>query len=146
VSEQPVRPQFVSRTEPLLACGMFAIGPCAERLAQRLLQPNCDTSLLGASTGDHLFVLGAAEFLPWVDGVVYLGEAAPGLLLPTTLDLAPCAQLVRKGLARLFPKVRSPIAVLPEGALVSLEHALPLKHVRLRQWIATRGSSTVNTP
>ncbi len=70
-------------------------------------------------------VIGAADALPWIDGVRYLGrdDAAAALLLPTTHapDVAP-ALLARAVQARVGARVTGPIGVLvdDDGAIAAL--------------------------
>jgi hypothetical protein len=128
-----------------------ATGAAARALARRLLEePDERLAELRGLTGDSLLaVLGAAEVLPWVDGVVYLGADpdAPRLLLPTALAPALAAGLfeaaVLRHVERRFAAERGlagppapPIAVLdrPRWAF-SLAAAAPIQRARLVAWL-----------
>jgi hypothetical protein len=121
---------------PLAVAG---VGPVALALARRALA--ADEAALARWSGvagpGVLLLLGEAESLPWVDGVLYLGRdsAAPALLLPCTLapDVAP-ALLERALLARAAQA--SPLAVLPTSSLlVPTGPARPLARDTLRAWL-----------
>jgi hypothetical protein len=129
---------FHPRAAPLAPLGATARGPAARALAERLLARDDDAlaALSGVASPDRLIVLGPADALPWVDGVVYLGRdpQAPALLLPTALAPdAPPALLERAVLARVSA---APVAVLADPpALASLAAARPLDRARLCAWL-----------
>jgi hypothetical protein len=129
---------FVPRRAPLAPLAAAAQGPAARALAERLLARDDDAlaALSGVASPDGIIVLGPAEALPWVDGVVYLGRdpEAPALLLPTALAPdAPPALLERAVLTRV---AAAPVAVLADPpALASLAAARPLDRARLRAWL-----------
>ena len=146
IAEQAVAPalpwRWRVREPPLAPCAVLARGEVAQRLARRLLalpQDRC-SRLRGVAGEDVLLVLGAAEDLPWVDGVGYLGvdPAAPALLLPTTEvpELHPL--LLQRALLRpgaSDPARRAPLAVLPTGLLVSADLAEALSTIRIASWL-----------
>jgi hypothetical protein len=126
------------REPPLAPVCALALGAAARALAARLLaRPDAElVRLRGAASAELLAVLGEPEWLPWADGVTYLGRdpEAPALLLP--VHLAPRlhpALLERALLARAA--AGAPLAVLPESSrLVPLGGARPLHRDALRAW------------
>jgi hypothetical protein len=116
---------LVPRTAPPLAIGgVMARGDVVAPLCRRLLQEEDVTLVMldGVRVIDPalIIVLGPSTHLPWVDGVTYLGAAAPGLWIPTHLELNAPAALVRDALAREVP-----VVLLPD-LRVSLQRALPI--------------------
>jgi len=133
-------PSWSPRALPLPALAVAGVGPVALALARRALA--VDGAALARWSGvagpGVLVLLGEAESLPWVDGVLYLGRdaAAPSLLLPCTLapDVAP-ALLDRALVARA--QVGTPLAVLPRsGHLVPVGAARPVSRETLGAWLA----------
>src|SRR5258707_596127 len=88
-TSDPLVVGWTVRPEPLVPVGVGACGLVSFALARRLLMMSDDDlgKLTGAAGDGLLLVLGPAELLPWVDGVVYLGRQEPtsSLLLPTTV-------------------------------------------------------------
>jgi hypothetical protein len=133
--------RFAARAEPLQASAVCATGEVARVLAVALLER--DDGALGALRGvgarDLLLMTGAAEALPWVDGVSYLGSdpSAPRLLLPTHSTIIDIPlRVFEAALLRARPRLRPPIAVLPDPPrLVSLDRALPIRRERLSRWL-----------
>lgn len=141
------------RRAPLPACAAVATGAAARALARRLLEePEEQLASLRGLTGDSLLaVLGAAEALPWVDGVRYLGSDpdAPRLLLPTaqTPAIAPALfeAAVLAHVAQRFaadagasnaPAPLPPFAVLDHPRwVVSLARAASIQRARLVAWL-----------
>lgn len=84
-----------------------------------------------------MIAIGEEKLLVWVDGVIYLGrdEAAPSLLLPTTLEPdVPPALFERALLKRLHHA--APIAVLPAQQIVtSVSSARPISRQTLIAWL-----------
>jgi hypothetical protein len=83
-------------------------------------------------------LLGAAEDLPWVPGVVYLGREAeaPSLLLPTTLAPTVPAALLLQAFQKQFPELTLPLAVIPaSGNVVSLHAARAVARERVLGWL-----------
>ncbi|WP_309894489.1 hypothetical protein [Archangium sp.] len=136
--QQPVA--WNPRALPLPALAVAGVGPVALALARRALAVD-DAALArwsGVAGPGVLVLLGDAESLPWVDGVLYLGRdpAAPSLLLPCTLapDVAP-ALLDRALVARA--EAGTPLAVLPRsGHLVPVGAARPVSRETLGAWLA----------
>ena len=127
------------RREPLAPVGAAARGAAAARLARRLLEEDDDqlAELKGVGGQGVLVILGAAERLPWVEGVTYLGrdERAPALLLPTALEPSAPAALVERAFAARFPKLM-PCAVLTgPAALVPVAGARPVAREALLRWV-----------
>ena len=133
-------PSWSPRALPLPALAVAGVGPVALALARRALAVD-DAALArwsGVAGPGVLVLLGDAESLPWVDGVLYLGRdpAAPSLLLPCTLapDVAP-ALLDRALVARA--EAGTPLAVLPRsGHLVPVGAARPVSRETLGAWLA----------
>jgi hypothetical protein len=74
-----------------------------------------------AKDGSVAVVVGDAAALPWLDGVTWLWEAAPGLWLPSTRTANVPVSLLA---AALGPRL--PGALIDDGVLVPLRGALPL--------------------
>jgi hypothetical protein len=129
-----------TRTLPLTPVAVLAQGQAARPLAQRLLA--CDDETLaqwnGVSGPELLVVLGEAGSLPWVDGVLYLGQdaAAPTLLLPTTLEPSVPLPLLERALRRQAPDLSPPIVAVPTThTLISLAAARPIARETLLRWL-----------
>lgn len=131
---QPVDPipiTWIARREPLPVVGELAAGPAVPRLARQVLQRTSRGSQLRACASQGwLLVLGATEDLPWVDGVVWLGET-DDLLLPTLLEPSVSPALIRAALsvsrdqlAILLPDrlviASRPMRTVDRGSLASL--------------------------
>ncbi|MCC2669428.1 MAG: hypothetical protein K0Q72_1899 [Armatimonadetes bacterium] len=132
------------RPEPLPPVAVAALGPVAVALGRRLLAFEAEQlgRLQGVSGEGLLLLLGAAEDLPWVPGVVYLGREveAPSLLLPTTLaPTVPTAPLLQ-AFQKQFPELVLPLAVLPaSGKVVSLHAARTVARERVLGWLGGIG-------
>ena len=103
-------------TGSLRIAGLLALDDAAHRLARRLIAARDEelATLEGVSSPRAIGLLGPADALPWVDGVVYLRRAEdPGLLLPTTEDLDVPAPPVLAALLRSHPELTPPLALLP---------------------------------
>ena len=91
-----------------------------------------------------LLLIGAAEELPWVDGVVYLGRdpEAPSLLLPTTLEPDVPAPLFERAILARARAAAPPIAVLVDtghvGALVGAGAARAVGRAELSAFLGAR--------
>ena len=84
-----------------------------------------------------LVILGAAERLPWVEGITYLGrdEQAPALLMPTALEPSAPAPLLTRAFATRFPRLL-PCAVLTgPAALVPVAEARAVAREALLKWL-----------
>lgn len=94
------------RAVPLSPSAALGLGPVATALGERLerLSDGELGQLEAAAGSEALLVLGAAEALPWVDGVIYLGRdpRAPSLLLPTAVEPAMHPVLIESAIARQF--------------------------------------------
>lgn len=112
------------RAHPLTPCAALALGPSTRAFMARLLQLPEEQllRLRGVAGNDFLLVLGAAEDLPWSDGLSYLGRepGTPELLLPCaeTSNVPPA--LVLRALMERFKgeHLRAPFAVSFAPALV----------------------------
>lgn len=132
-----VRWEWREADPPLAPAAMIARGPVATRLLERLVRapsPGC-SGVVGADGA--VVLLGRAESLPWLDGVVYLGRhpEAPGVLFPTTTVPGAPLDLVARALRRMVPDPGLPVAVVPtEGrlCLYPLGGARPLGAAELR--------------
>ena len=131
------------REPPIAPCAVLALGEVSRRLARRLLTLTRVhlARLRGVAGVDLLLVLGAAEDLPWVDGVGYLGvdPEAPRLLLPTTEAPELHPALLQRALLRpdaSDPARQAPLAVLPSGLLVAARLAEELSPARIASWLA----------
>ncbi len=84
-----------------------------------------------------LVILGEEKWLPWVDGVVYLGHdpQSPSLFVPTNLEPSVPAALLERSLA-LARKQRGPCALLLDPpALVPLAEARTIARDSLIKWL-----------
>jgi hypothetical protein len=128
------------RSYPLAPVAAAAEGPVSRVLAARLLERDDDAlaRLRGIAGAGVLVLLGEAEQLPWVDGVVYLGRdsTSPALLLPTNREpLVPPPLLERAVLSHLR-QPETPVAVLATPPLMlSTGQARPIDRGRLRAWL-----------
>jgi len=87
---------LLPREPPLEAVAVAATGSARQGLATATLRRLRDGQALRAAAGkDWLVVLGAANDLPWVDGVRYLGQDGE-LLVPTTRRVDPSPDLVAR--------------------------------------------------
>ncbi|UQA57502.1 hypothetical protein [Polyangium aurulentum] len=130
---------WTPREEPLAPLAAAAWGAASRAMAERLLDlPDATLARLsGVGGAGVIVVLGEAADLPWVDGVSYLGRdaEAPSLLLPTNARPSVPAALFARALARRFPKIAPPFAVLaPEARVVSCAGALSLSRGRIERW------------
>lgn len=86
----PIPVRWRARLQPLPPAAVVGCGAVAEALLRRMARVSEDTlaTFEGVAGPGVLVVLGEANPLPWVDGVVYLGRdpRAPRLLLPTAQE------------------------------------------------------------
>ena len=121
----------------------MAQGEAAHHLAQRLLEYGEAEleQLQGVAERGTLLVRGEADVLPWVEGVVYLGQdtEAPALLLPTALRPDFPAALLERAMQAQFPTAAPPLAVLP-GTLevISMAEARTVTRASLQAWLEGR--------
>jgi hypothetical protein len=139
----PISLNWLPRERSLTPCAAVARGEAASRLARRLLE--CEDAALeqlqGVAARSLLIVRGEAEALPWVEGVLYLGQEAeaPALLLPTALRPDFPAALLERALKAQFPTLAPPVAVLPGTLeLVSLADARTVTRTSLQAWLEGR--------
>jgi len=142
VIDQRFEINWKPRLEPLSPCAVGARGNSAFALAKRLLDLSDDelARLTGIAASELLVVLGPAESLPWVDGVVYFGrsEASSSLLLPTAYAPdVPLALFESALLARHKSLGRAAIFLNPR-VVVPLGKALPIKRTALESWVESR--------
>ncbi len=138
---------FRPRAIALEALCVAGVGPVARALATRALARDDAwlATLRGVTSGDALFLLGASEALPWVDGALYLGrdDAAPLLLTPTNAAPDVPADVFERAIVRHAGVLVPPIAVLPAPRrLVSVAAARPVERARLAEWLAARPESS----
>jgi hypothetical protein len=142
---------FAPRAEALAPSGVYAQGAVAVRLAlqlaaapiEQLRELRAAVVAVGAAGAPverqrALIVLGPADWLPWVDGVIFVGACAqaPELLLPSycepdvhvDLVLRAVAPGERRGQYLLLPHTRSVIAI---------GHAARVDAAALRAWAAS---------
>ncbi|MDP2345623.1 MAG: hypothetical protein Q8O67_32060 [Deltaproteobacteria bacterium] len=136
---------FVVREDPLEAIAVIGFGAVAASLARRLLACPDDVlrRLHGVAGAGVLVALGAAETLPWVDGVTYLGRdpRAPRLLLPTTCKTVVALDVFERAMLARATTLRPPIAVLHSPPrLLSVAQALPIARDQLRAWLEAEAS------
>lgn len=115
--------QWERRAEPLEVEGAYAEGSACRQLAQRLT-PERIARLRGVRTEQALILLGPAEALGWVDGILYFGRD-PGeslLYLPTTQKPSVPVEWI----ARLLTSAPPPYLLLPNRAPISLAHVGPI--------------------
>lgn len=121
------------REPPLPAGAVVAQGAVARALAMRLLhEPDETLARFTGVGGEGLLVL-LGDDLPWVDGVVYLGND-DGLWLPTTRRSDVPAALLRRALEQRHG--RSALAVLPPLRIFSVADARTLVRADLERWLA----------
>ncbi|WP_394836684.1 hypothetical protein LVJ94_07225 [Pendulispora rubella] len=134
---------FSARGDPLEPVGVVGVGPAALALARRVLAE--DDAALAAWRGvvaqDAVFLLGAGDTLPWVDGAHYLGQdpAAPRILLPTTHRPNVPLEAFERALLRHAASLAPPLAILLEPrCVVSLAEARPLARELVQKWLEAR--------
>lgn len=92
-----------------------------------------------AGAAQTVVVTGAADLLPWRDGVRYLGQIVPGLYVPTTRTTSLPASLAAEALARHLPAaLLEPLDRAPRSSLllVPLRAGLPLSRAALAHLFA----------
>jgi MoxR-vWA-beta-propeller ternary system domain bpX5 len=76
------------------------------------------TELRVSAQNAWLLVLGAADDLPWAPDVTYLGWDS-GVLVPSTLECFPPADLVRRALSDRLPHPGALVVILGADVLVT---------------------------
>jgi hypothetical protein len=118
--------RWVEREPPLAPTAALGLGPVAARLAARLLRGAA--GLDAVLTDGLLLVLGAADRLPWVDGVIYLGADgdAPLLLMPTTARPEVHVALVDEAVRARVGRRGQRVAIVPDPRrIIVLDGARP---------------------
>jgi hypothetical protein len=84
-----------------------------------------------------LVILGEEQWLPWVDGVVYLGHdsQAPSLLFPTNLEPSVPAALLERSLAVVHKQTGPCALLLDPPAIVPLSEARTIAQDSLIKWL-----------
>lgn len=124
------RPRFT----PLVPVGVAARGAAATRLAHRLLHdPDSLSHYKAVGAPGLLIVLGEEQWLPWVDGVVYLGQdpQSPSLLFPTNLEPSVPAALLQRSLDQSGPCA----LLLDPPLIVPLSEARTIARASLVKWL-----------
>ena len=117
---------------------MAARGTSATSLAHRLLRDADSLPHLKAVGAPGLLViLGEEKWLPWVDGVIYLGHESqvPSLLLPTNLEPSVPVALLERSLG-VAHKLHGPCALLLKpSCIVPLTEARTIARPSLVKWL-----------
>jgi len=141
IASERVPVRWGPRAEPLEPLAVAGEGPVALALARRVLAED-DARLAtwsGVAGAGILILLGPADSLPWVDGVVYLGRdaAASSLLMPCALAPDVASSMLERALLTRMGNAGTPVAVLPaSGHLVPVGAARPVSRVALTTWLA----------
>jgi hypothetical protein len=143
-----IQTKWRARATALVPVAVAARDGVAIAFARRLLTLDDESlaKLRGIAGQGLLIALGEEELLLWVDGVTYLGrdDAAPSLLLPTTLEPdVPVALFERALLKRLNQS--APIAVLPAlpSIITSVSPARPISRETLTVWLKSEQKQTI---
>ncbi|WP_353654117.1 hypothetical protein [Arthrobacter sp. NEB 688] len=107
------------REPPLQPTAVLAQGRAVPGLAAAAARGVADRHLRAAGGPSALLLLGAADVLPWAEGVIYLGHAS-GVLVPTTLANDSHPALAAAALRQRFGARR--FVVLP-GAVFGFDIA-----------------------
>ncbi len=140
--------EWNTRWPALEPCAVVGRGHVARALARRLLLLSEEelARLSGVAGEELIVILGAAEALPWVDGVLYLGKpaGAPLLLMPTHQMPSVPEELLQAALLARAGGEGTSIAALPESnSWVRIDGAQPLAREALERWLArVRGAGT----
>ena len=120
--------KWLNRLDSLAPSAMIAFGAAAVRLKEKLLTFDDEklANLQGVFAENLLFITGAAENLPWTDGVIYLGKdtLAPSIFLPTNLRPNMPVDLFEKRLLEKFA-AQKPFAVL-ENQIIQIGKMRPV--------------------
>lgn len=135
--------QWRPRTRPLEPCAVVALGDVVGSLGLRLLARSDEalSKLEAVALDDGLVVLGAANDLPWAQGVIYLGRdpAAPALLLPTNIEPPAHPALLERAILTRDNKLATPLGVMAFPALVfSASAARFLTRAALTDWLGRK--------
>lgn len=128
------RPRFT----PLTPVGVAARGTAATSLAHRLLRdPDSLSHYKAVGAPGLLVILGEEKWLPWVDGVVYLGHdsQSPSLLFPTNLEPSVPAALLERSLAVVHNQHGPCALLLDPPSIVPLTEARTIARASLVKWL-----------
>jgi hypothetical protein len=109
--------EFALAPQAVAACNSVL----AKAMAAKLLKRNDDElrTLQCVAGSSVLFVIGDESDLPWLDGVVYIGqERNSTIYVPTMLQASAPLPLLERALLSANPTLMPPIAVLPNASLV----------------------------
>jgi hypothetical protein len=127
------------REIPLAPVAAAAVHDVARALAQRLMEMDDESlaQLRGAVGPQFIIVMGDAQNLPWVNGIVYLGRspAAPSLLLPTALEPDAPVALLERAVARRLPNSQLTALLTDPFLLAPVAVAQPIARDALRTWM-----------
>lgn len=122
------------RPTPLTPTGIVGVGEVAISLARRVLLEDQPSLFQSVAAKDLLVVLHHQP--PWVDGGVFIGvdPDAPGLYLPTWMELSVHPQLVARALRD--KGLIGPVVLLPHlNTAVPIKLAGRLDPKRLLDWL-----------
>lgn len=122
--------------EPPPPQGAVGIGRAAHALLDAIerVDESLRAGLMLSASDDTVVVTGAAQALPWSEGVIYLAPRAdaPALWLPTLERPDLPLDLLRSALARRHPQ--APLLLLREPArVVPLHRAVPASAALIAQ-------------
>jgi hypothetical protein len=130
-----------ARSDALAPSVAVGCNDAAARLCAALLARSDESleKLHGVAGRALVAVVGDANDLPWVDGVLYAGRDpnAHALRIPTHRRPNVPLALVERAILAAHPTVAPPILVLSDPTrLVSLAEARPLDRSRIERWRA----------
>ena len=127
--------RWAVREPPLPAAAVVGRGPARHALIQRLLAYDDAhlARLQGVASPELVAVAADTADLPWVDGLVYVGQDqdAPSLWLPTTLRPDVPLDLLQRAILARAPASAAPVVVLVDG-LIPMGGARPVTRERLQ--------------
>ena len=84
-----------------------------------------------------LVILGEEKWLPWIDGVVYLGHdsESPSLLVPTNLEPSVPAALLQRSLSAVHKQSGPCALLLDPPSIVPLAEARTIARASLVKWL-----------
>jgi hypothetical protein len=143
-----IRTKWRARATALTPIAVAARDNVAIAFARRLLTLDDQSmaKLKGVAGEGLLIVLGEEESLLWLDGVIYLGrdDAAPSLLLPTTLEPEVPVALFERALLKHLNQP-APVAVLPAPlpVVTSVSPARQISPETLTSWLKSAQKQAV---